>query len=73
MDLNYQLLIHIMDSPDKTMHIVEILLFYLDKIPLYFSLNLYNSVQMLLKELKEGILAIVDPQTLTIASLTCKA
>ncbi len=73
LDLNYQLLICTMDSPDRTVHIVEIPSFYFDEIPLYFPLNLYSSVQMLPKELKEGILAMVNPQTLTIASLICKA
>ncbi len=73
LDFNYQLLIHTMDSLDRTMHVVEIPSFYPDEIPLYFSLNLYSSVQMLPKELKEGILAMVDLQTLTMTSLMCRA
>ncbi len=73
MDPNYQLLICTMDSPDRTVHIVEILSFYPDEILLYFLLNSYSSVQMLPKELKEGILAMIDPQTLTMASLMCRA
>ncbi len=62
-----------MDSPDKTVHVVEIPSFYPDEILLYFPLNLYSSVQMLPEELKEDILTIVDLQTLTIASLIYRA